>query len=145
MDKKNYLPWLVARLFLGGIFIFAGFLKLSQPVEIFRGMIASYGVIPYLWIGPIAHISPWFEFIAGIFLVVGYFPRGSAIVLGALCVSFIGLIGWSKLNGTLPANCGCFGEGIHMTPYQMVILDFLNALLACRLFQIKKHFWCLAS
>ena len=142
MTRKQYCPWMLARLFLGGIFIFAGFLKLSQPIEVFRGMIAAYGVIPYVWIGPIAHISPWLEFIAGVFLLVGYFPHLAAAVLGVLSFSFIGLIAWSQINGTLPANCGCFGEGFHMTPYQMAFLDSLNVLLAVRIFQMKTHRWC---
>ncbi len=142
---KRYWPWLLARLFIGGIFIFAGFLKLSQPVEVFRGMIASYGVIPYAWIGWIAHIAPWLEFILGIFLLVGYLPRYAAAALSVLAFSFIALIVTSKLHGTLPENCGCFGEGVHMSPYQMVFLDLLNMLLAVRLFQIKTHRWCVVA
>ena len=58
---KQYWPWMAARLFLGGVFIFAGFLKLSAPVEVFRGMIVSYGILPYGLVGPVAHIIPWVE------------------------------------------------------------------------------------
>lgn len=143
--KKDYLPWFVARLFLGGIFIFSGFLKLTEPIESFRGMIASYGVVPYAWISWIAYSIPWLEFIPGIFVVAGYFPRIFSGVLGGLAFSFIGLIAWAQLNGTLPANCGCFGDQFHMSPYQIVLLDTLNVLLAFKLAGIKKHYWCIAS
>ncbi len=142
---KQYWLWMLARLFLGGIFIFSGFLKLSEPVENFRGMIAAYGVIPYAGIGFIAYTIPWLEFVTGIFLVLGYFPRAAALVLGFLAFSFVSLIVWAKLNGTLPENCGCFGEGIHISPYQMVLLDLLNILLAVRLFQIKTHRWAVSA
>lgn len=138
-SQSKYWPWMLARIFLAGVFIFAGFLKLSGPVENFRGMIASYGVVPYAWIGVIAHTMPWLEFISGISLLVGYFPRISSAVLGILSFSFICLIAFAQVRGTLPANCGCFGDGFHMSPYQMSLLDALNSLLALKLFGIKDH------
>jgi len=145
MNLKQYSPWMVARLFLASLFIVSGFLKLSEPVENFRGMILAYGVIPYAWAVPAAIVMPWLEFLSGVCLFLGYFPRFFSMVLGLLALSFIGLIALAKLNGTLPANCGCFGENVHMSPYQMVILDSLNFLLALRLFQIKKHRLCVTA
>lgn len=145
MTFKKYLPWLAARFFLGGIFIVAGFLKLSGPIENFRGMIVSYGVIPYAWVGPVAHIVPWFEFFFGVCLVVGYLPRISAAFLGLLALSFISLIAVAQWYGTLPENCGCFGDGVHMSPYQIALLDSLNILLAVRLCQIKTHLGCVPA
>ena len=142
MNLKQYAPWMVARLFLGSVFVVSGFLKLAEPVENFRGMILAYGVIPYTWAIPAAIVMPWLEFFSGACLLVGYFPRVFSGVLGLLALSFIGLITLSKLHGTLPANCGCFGDNVHMSPYQMVVLDSLNFLIALRLFQIKAHRLC---
>ena len=102
MTFKKYAPWLIARLFLGGVFILAGFLKLSGPVENFRGMIVSYGVVPYGWVGVIAHVMPWIEFLFGICLVLGYFPRITAAVLGGLSFSFIGLMVWRNCRERCP-------------------------------------------
>ncbi len=144
-SQNKYWPWMLARIFLAAVFIFAGFLKLSGPVENFRGMIASYGVVPYAWIGVIAHTMPWLEFIFGITLFVGYLPRIASAVLGVLSFSFICLIAFAQVRGTLPANCGCFGDGFHMSPYQMSLLDALNVLLSVKLFQIRSHRWCLAA
>lgn len=143
--RNKYWLWLIARLFLGSIFIVAGFLKLSGPVEIFRGMIVSYGIVPYPLVAPIAYVLPWVEFLSGVCLIIGYFPRFFAGVLGVLAFSFIALIALAQVNGTLPENCGCFGEGVHMTPYQMALLDTLNVFLALKLCQIKTHFKCLSA
>lgn len=144
MNLKQYAPWFVARLFLGTIFIVAGFFKVTDPVENFRGMIVAYGVVPYAWVTPIAYVVPWVELVAGVCLVTGYFPRQSAAVLGVFSLSFVGLILIAKIKGTLPESCGCFGEHIPMSPYQMLVLDALNSLLAFRLFKMKEHRVCLA-
>ena len=144
MNLKSYFPWLLARIFVGSIFIVAGFFKLSDPIENFRGMITAYGIIPYVLVTPISLTLPWIELFAGIFLVGGYFVRWSAVVLGLLSFSFVILICVARLAGTLPESCGCFGEHIPMNPYQMLVLDSLSTLLAIRLFQIKNHRLCLA-
>jgi uncharacterized membrane protein YphA (DoxX/SURF4 family) len=145
MTFKSYLPWIVARIFVGGIFILAGFFKLIDPIENFRGMITAYGVIPYALVTPISLFLPWLEFLVGVFLIAGYFPRLSAAFLGLCSASFIILITVAKFMGTLPDSCGCFGEHIPMSPYQMLLLDALSFLLSVRLFQIKNHRLCLAG
>ncbi len=145
MTFKQYLPWMAARLFLGSIFIVSGFLKLSEPVENFRGMILAYGVIPYAGAVLAAWTIPWVEFIPGICLVIGYFPRWAAAVLGVLAGSFVILIVAAKIHGTLPENCGCFGDSVHISPYQMLGLDSFNFVISVLLFRMKTHRISLAS
>lgn len=136
---------MVARIFVGGIFVIAGFFKLTDPIENFRGMITAYGVVPYVLVTPISLFLPWLEFLAGVFLIVGYFPRWAAAFLGVCSISFVILILSAKSIGTLPESCGCFGEHVPISPYQMLVLDTLSFLLALRLFQIKNHRLCLAG
>jgi len=145
MSLKSYCPWLLARVFVGGIFVVAGFFKLLDPIENFRGMINAYGIVPYVLVTPISLMLPWIELIAGIFLITGYFTRWSAVILGLLSFSFVILIVVARLLGTLPENCGCFGDHLPMSPYQMLALDLLSTLLAIRLFQIKNHRICLTQ
>lgn len=144
MTFRSYLPWFLARIFLGGIFVLAGFIKLTEPIEVFRGQILAYGMIPYAWVGMIASVLPWIEFLAGVCLLSGYFPRQAASILALLAASFVGLIGLAALKGTLPENCGCFGEGFHISPYQMAALDTLNFLLGVKLARMP-HRCCIAG
>ena len=91
--KKNQKGLLLlSRLFIGFVFAYAGYTKLTEPIENFRGVIAEYEVFPQALIGMMALIIPWIEFIFGIFMIVGYAPRLSAFVLGMMSLSFIVLL-----------------------------------------------------
>jgi len=89
MKHPNSWVWVVGRFFLGGIFFYAGFSKLIEPVENFRGIIAEYQVIPFELIGPVAYNLPWIELVAGFFLILGFLPRLSALLLGFISFSFL--------------------------------------------------------
>ena len=46
---------------LGGIFIYAGYVKLVEPWQLFAAGIADYEVVP-MWAAKfLAHTLPWFE------------------------------------------------------------------------------------
>jgi len=137
--KQLYL--IAARFFLGGVFLYSGLVKLFEPVENFRGAIASYDVIPYEIVPWIAYVFPWLELVFGVFLILGFLPRLSALVLAFFSLSFMALIATTYLvHGELPAGCGCFGEGgLHLTPLQVIILDAVNTLLGLSLAIHKEH------
>ena len=140
--KSNYYPWLIARIFVGLVFAYAGFTKLTEPIENFRGAIAQYEIIPYDWITVIAFVMPWVEFLAGIFMMIGYAPRLSSFVLAANSLSFLIILGSSDaLLDSAKTDCGCFGQNsfIHLTVRQVFLLDLTNFFLAIKLFSIKTH------
>ena len=113
-----------------------------EPVENFQGGMAAYEVIPYAVIPFLARVIPWIEFIFGVFLITGYLPRLSALVLAGMSWSFVLLILYTRLvTGALPSNCGCFGEGslIHLKPLQVVVMDVFNTIIALRLTLVKAH------
>ena len=141
MKQTRPLFWILARLFLGTVFAYSGFSKLMEPVENFRGIIAQYEVIPYVFVPAIAHVFPWLELIFGIFLISGYAPRASALVLAFFSLSFLILLGSSKLLlGSFPVSCGCFGEhGIHLTVRQVFLLDLVDFFLGLKLSRLKTH------
>jgi len=143
--KEIYL--LIARFFLGGIFLYSGLGKLLEPVETFRGAIAAYDVIPYEIVPAIAYSFPWLELVFGAFLILGFLPRLSALALTFFSVSFITLIASAySIHGELPAGCGCFGEGgIHLTPLQVILLDVFDTFLGLSLLFHKEHPLSLSS
>ena len=148
MSEKSYKILFLCRMFLGLVFLYSGFTKLMEPIENFQGGMASYEIIPYAVIPLLARVIPWIEFLFGAFLIVGYLPRISALVLAAMSWSFVLLIITTRLvTGALPADCGCFGEGslIHLQPYQVLIMDVGNTFFGICLLLRKNHPFSLAS
>ena len=145
--KNNSMAavWFAARLFLGLVFAYAGYAKLMEPVENFRGILTQYQIIPYGLAPFIARTFPWIEFIAGVFLTLGYAPRLSALILGVMSLGFAIVLSLSHLiYGSTPASCGCFGvSGFHLTTPQVFILDLLDTAIGFKLFLMKDFPWSL--
>lgn len=141
-EKSSRIFWFLARIFVGLVFAYAGFTKLTEPIENFRGVLAQYEVIPYALLPFIAFVVPWLELIAGVFMILGYAPRLAAIATTFLCLNFLIVLGASNaLLDSGSKDCGCFGEGslIHLTVHQIFVLDFLNMLLSLKLASRKFH------
>jgi len=147
-EEKTYAILFCGRIFLGLIFAYSGFTKLMEPVENFQGAMAAYEIIPYAVVPFLARVIPWIEFLFGAFLILGYLPRVSALVLAAMSSSFVLLIFTTRIvTGALPADCGCFGEGsvIHLKPYQVLIMDVFNTVIGIRLALLENHPFGLAA
>lgn len=141
-EEKTYRILFLGRVFLGLVFAYSGFTKLMEPVENFQGGMAAYEIIPYAVVPFLARVIPWIEFVFGAFLITGYLPRVSALVLAGMSWSFILLIVTTRLvTGALPADCGCFGEGslIHLKPLQVLAMDIANTIIGLRLVLVKDH------
>jgi uncharacterized membrane protein YphA (DoxX/SURF4 family) len=103
--KSPYLS-LVLRLYIGGIFIYAGMSKVHYPGE-FAENLAAYQMLPYWAVNFAALILPWVEIICGLFLIIGLKSRVSASMIGMLLIVFTFGIFINLLKGT-PISCGCF-------------------------------------
>ncbi|MFA6599986.1 MAG: MauE/DoxX family redox-associated membrane protein [Candidatus Omnitrophota bacterium] len=138
---KSYAPWFLARLFLGLIFVYAGFTKLVNPVENFQAVLAAYRLIPYAVVPALAAVSPWIELVFGTFLILGYGTRWSALALTSCSLIFVALLGWEfAATGRFPSDCGCFGTGFFRpTVPQIFFMDLANVFIGLRLFLWKNH------
>ena len=101
---------LISRLLLGAIFIYAGYVKLREPWQIFAMNINSYNVLPLAMAETAARLIPWFEIVLGLFLVSGLWLRVSGIIASAVLLTFIVLMVQAYLKG-MHIDCGCFGSG----------------------------------
>ena len=97
---------LVLRLYIAGLFVYAGMVKINYTAE-FAETIASYRMVPYWGVHPMAITMPWIELIVGIMLVCGIRVRSAIAVTGAFLVMFtVGIA--VNLIWKAPIDCGCF-------------------------------------
>jgi putative oxidoreductase len=126
---KNYFH-LILRIGLGLVFIYAGFLKIREPVA-FAGSVAAYKLLPYFFNYLVAATIPWVELTCGIFLVIGYKVRAAAGITAGMNILFIVLLASTIMRG-LDIDCGCFRQGGEKTSAWIAIMRdifFLSAAL----------------
>ncbi len=100
--------WRVLDIVIGGIFIYAGVLKVVAPVR-FAGDIENYHLIPWTLGVRLAFYLPWLEIFCGVALIVRRMYAGALTILLALIVVFMSANAVAKMRG-LDIKCGCFGH-----------------------------------
>lgn len=100
---------LALRVIVGGVFIYAGALKVADPLA-FADSIASFQLLPAQLVNLVALGLPPFEILVGVLLIVGPFQHQAAFVLLLLTVGFATFLIQAIARG-LQIDCGCFGSG----------------------------------
>jgi putative oxidoreductase len=106
---------LVLRVILAGVFIYAGYVKLRDPWQLFAASIASYEIVPMKVGEIIAKTFPWFEIALGVGLLIGRRLLPTAAVLTALVLVFFNVMLWRAFLQGKEIDCGCFGPGEALT------------------------------
>lgn len=106
-------PWfhrlaIAGRVFLAGIFLWAGTVKLMNPLD-FADSIATFKLLGVRWINLQALALPWFEVICAVALLIGSQRRSALTALFGLTVMFA-LALFSAIVRGIPVDCGCFGS-----------------------------------
>ncbi len=96
-------PYLVGRLLLAGVFVWAGVAKLADPKS-FAGVIEAYDLLPGFLVWPMAVGLPVLEILAGVGLA--WDVRFSLEVIVGLLLLFIGVL-WIGIAKGLAGDCGC--------------------------------------
>ena len=99
---------ILARLILGGSFIFAAGAKIADPPA-FAHEIYNFKLFPGTLVNAAALWLPWVEMLAGLALVAGIWRRVSALLIGALLVVFVAALSINLARGRA-VDCGCFGS-----------------------------------
>ncbi len=100
---------LALRVILGAIFVYAAYVKLRDPWELFALAINSYNILPLKAVEMVARTLPWFELAVGLMLIAGVWLRISASAVSALLMVFFGLMVRAFAQGK-EISCGCFGN-----------------------------------
>jgi len=127
------LVWRVLGVIIGGIFVYAGAVKVLDPVQ-FGLDIDNYKILPWFVSVRLAFYLPWLEILCGLTLILRLLYRGGLSILTVLVVVFIGATVAAKARG-LDITCGCFGHASqHWSFAQHMAIDLaiflaLTALL----------------
>ncbi len=127
-QRPGAVAWLVvlARLLVGGLFVFAGMSKLAMPHGEVVAQIQQYTVIPRLLTPLIAAVLPWVEVLSGAALLIGFVTTPAAWLVSLQLVSFCLLMIIVLAAGIEIDDCGCFGQlGLKETPPQVLIRDLV--------------------
>jgi putative oxidoreductase len=100
--------WRIVDFIVAGIFIYAGVLKVLDPVQ-FANDIDNYKILPWPISVALAFYLPWLEIFCGLALVVRFLYRGALSILTASIVVFTLATVAAKVRG-LDITCGCFGH-----------------------------------
>lgn len=106
--QQGYIGILL-RIIVGGVFIAAGLLKITEPIDSFIQIGRLWNILPDPWLTWYIMALPWVELIFGIFLVLGLFTRVSAGIIALCLLSFIIGIVINMIRGRTLGECGCFG------------------------------------
>ena len=114
--------WRVLGLIIGGIFVYAGAVKVLDPVQ-FGLDIDNYKLLPWFVSVRLAFYLPWLEIFCGLALIFRFLYRGGLSLLTVLGLVFIGATVAAKARG-LDITCGCFGHASqHWSFMQHMAID----------------------
>jgi uncharacterized membrane protein YphA (DoxX/SURF4 family) len=118
---RNKTLLLIFRIVLGGLFVYAGTVKVADPLG-FAQDIRNYRLVGPTLSFVAALVLPWLEILAGACLVAGVGKRGAALVVTGLLVFFIVLTLVTMARG-LDVDCGCFGSLSRKSGWGVVFED----------------------
>jgi putative oxidoreductase len=93
---------------IGALFIYAGAVKIIEPVEFARD-IDNYKMLPWRLGVFLALYLPWLEIFCGLALITRVLYRGGIFIVTMLMSLFIIASIVAKARG-LDVSCGCFGH-----------------------------------
>lgn len=100
----------VVRWVLGVVFLVAGAMKITHPVDFHADLLAYEVPLPDFFLRLVAIALPWLEAICGAALLVNFWPETTRLLVAAMCLVFVLMLGQAVIRG-LDLRCGCFGAG----------------------------------
>jgi putative oxidoreductase len=134
VSTSRRFVWRIVDLIVGGIFIYAGAIKVLDPVQ-FAIDIDNYKILPWTISVGLAFYLPWLEMFSGLALIVRRLYLGGLSILTALVAVFLVATIAAKVRG-LDITCGCFGhasQNWNFPTHLALDLAILGALLALSL------------
>ena len=125
--STNRLFDIGARIVLGGVFIYASYDKILHP-EPFAEAVFNYQILPDFLVNLTAIVLPWLELFLGVFLLIGIWLPGAAVLSTLLLTAFMGAMLFNFARG-LDISCGCFSTEEPLTIWT-ILRDGMFLLLS---------------
>jgi uncharacterized membrane protein YphA (DoxX/SURF4 family) len=134
---------LIARWFVGVLFIISGLIKINDPVgtqikleeyfEVFASTFtpAFHALVPTALV--LSVVLSVLEVVLGVALLLKFRPKITTAVLLVTIVFFTALTLFSAVTGKV-TDCGCFGDALVLTPWQSFMKDLVLLVLIFILF-----------
>lgn len=139
--------WLTAliRLFIGVVFIYAAYYKITDPYT-FAKSIWYYHLVPGDGINLMALILPWVELLCGLALILGLFYNGAVVLVNLMMVMFILALGSTIVRG-IDIECGCFKASTASgdAAWESLALDLFLIVFTLQLLLSRSRRWLLSS
>ncbi|WP_396186215.1 BT_3928 family protein [Flavobacterium sp.] len=140
---KNFITQF-SRLFVGILFIISGLIKLNDPIgfsykldEYFSTTVFNIPFfVPYTLV--IALFLVILEVVLGVMLLIGYKSKLTIWSLLLLVILFTFLTFYSAYFDVVK-DCGCFGDALHLTPWQSFSKDIILLFFILILFFNQKY------
>lgn len=129
---------LILALLVGAVFVYAGMLKVRDPLR-FASDINNYAMVSWSLGVRVAFYLPWLEIIVGLSLIFQRFFAGAIALTMALVLVFVGATIWARAHD-IDVACGCFGtasSNLTLTWHLMLNGCILAALILLWLIREK--------
>jgi rhodanese-related sulfurtransferase len=104
--NRTRVLFLLSRLFLGGIFVYASYDKILHPVP-FAEIVYNYQILPDVLVNPASLFLPWIELLVGLSLILRIWMPGAVLISNLLLMVFFSTLVFNMARG-LDIDCGCF-------------------------------------
>lgn len=138
---KNKSWLLLLRLIVGGVFIWAAVSKIADPLT-FAQDVRNYRLVGQTLSFLTAIVLPWVELLAGVCLIIGIFPRSSALLVSGLLTFFIILVAVTMVRG-IDVECGCFGTFSRKADLWLIVEDSVWLVMSLVLLFSPHNDFCL--
>ena len=126
---------LLFRIIVGGIFFYAGFLKIND-LQLFELSIRNYQILNDPWVGILAMTLPPLEIILGISILIKFLYQGALLIACMTMSVFIASL-LSLLARNIDINCGCLG--LNTSVHIQIMIDILIVLMCIFLMKYGKR------
>ena len=135
------VTWL-ARLLVGGVFTYSGFVKAVDPwgtLYKFEEYVQALGlpILPTLLVVGVFALCA-FEFCIGVFTLLGCYRRSTPIADALTMLVMLPLTLWIAISNPV-ADCGCFGDALILTNWQTFWKNVVISLVVVWLLKYNRR------
>jgi len=141
MNKNQKLLVNICRILVGVLFIISGWIKANDSIGFGYKLGEYFEVFGMKFLEPfstgMAYAISCSEIILGIFLLLGFWMEFTAWSLLLMIIFFTFLTFYSAYFNKV-TDCGCFGDALHLKPWQSFQKDIVLLLLILGIFRGRK-------